>query len=42
MITNSRLQRRIVIYSYFFKMLGILSEQEYSKIIEFDQVHVHR
>jgi hypothetical protein len=42
MITNSRLQRRIVIYSYLFKVLGILSEQEYTKITNFDQLYEQR
>ncbi|MGF6948066.1 hypothetical protein QF028_000571 [Neobacillus sp. B4I6] len=39
MFVTPRLQRRIFIYSYVFRKLGILSEQEYQKIT--NQVHEH-
>jgi hypothetical protein len=42
MITTPRVQRRLFIYSYLFKKLGILSEQEFNKITNIDQLHVQR
>lgn len=42
MMINPRLQRRIFIYSYVFKKLGILSEQEFNKIINFEHFHEQR
>ncbi|MGG1677981.1 hypothetical protein ACIFOT_19810 [Neobacillus sp. NRS-1170] len=42
MFINPRLQRRIYLYSFLFKKLGILSEQEFNNIIKFDQMHEHR
>ncbi|MDN3018179.1 hypothetical protein PH210_18540 [Paenibacillus sp. BSR1-1] len=42
MYINTRLQRRIYLYSFLFKKLGILSEQEFNNIIKFDQMHENR
>lgn len=42
MITTPRLQRRIFIYSYVFKMLGLLSEQEFNKITNSDPLQGQR
>jgi hypothetical protein len=41
MFVTPRLQRRIFIYSYVFRKLGILSEQEYNRITDSitDQLH---
>ncbi|MGG3466406.1 hypothetical protein ABES02_02405 [Neobacillus pocheonensis] len=39
---NPRMQRRIFLYSFLFKKLGILSDQEFNKIIKFDQIHDRR
>lgn len=35
MVLTPRLQRRILMYSYVFKKLGILSEQEFNQITNF-------
>ncbi len=35
MFLTPRLQRRIFMYSYVFRKLGILSEQEYNKITNY-------
>jgi hypothetical protein len=42
MIVNPRLQRRIFIYSYVFKKLGILTEQEYKQITTFSSLDENR
>jgi hypothetical protein len=39
MFVTPRLQRRIFIYSYVFRKLGILSEQEFIKITNYSQVN---
>ncbi|WP_268870166.1 hypothetical protein [Neobacillus bataviensis] len=35
MIATPRMQRRIIIYTFVFKKLGILTQQEYKQITNF-------
>ena len=42
MIATPRMQRRIFIYSYVFKKLGILTEQEYNQITNFSPLQEKR
>ncbi|MDQ0196946.1 hypothetical protein [Neobacillus ginsengisoli] len=42
MSTTPRIQRKILQYSVLFKMLGIISDQEFKSITNYDFVHHRR
>jgi len=42
MMATPRRQRRILIYTYVFKKLGIINEQEYNQIIHFSPLNEKR
>jgi hypothetical protein len=42
MSATPRIQRKIVKYSLLFKVLGIISEQEFKTMTNIDQAHSQR